>query len=167
MTHPSVIPPAGRALEQAERDALLADLADAVATSHLFESLDDEGRRELVESGYVLRFAPGEVLMRQGEAGDTRMFLVMQGRIAVETTRGTRGSIHLAELGRGACVGEVSALTGGARTATVKALDDVQVVAFEQHRIQRVVDAHPRVRERLEAMIEGRARDTVSKLIGS
>ena len=31
----------------------------------------------------------------------------------------------------------------------------------------RVIDAYPRVRKLLEAMIEGRARDTVEKLISS
>lgn len=167
MTEPSVIPPRGRALEEAEREALFADLAEIIASSHLFKSLDDQGRRDLIESGYVLCFAPGEVLMRQGEEGDTRMYLIMKGTVVVETSAEPRGSIHLAQLGRGACVGEVSALTGGPRTATVKAVDEVQAVTFEQHRMQRVIDAHPRVRKLLEAMIEGRARDTVEKLIGS
>lgn len=164
MNEPSVIPPSGRALEDAEREALLADLTDIVGTSHLFKSLDDDGRRELIESGYVVRAKPGEVIVEQGDTGTT-MFLVMTGKVAIETSGGPRGSIHLAELGRGACIGEVSVLTGSARTATVKAVDDVQLVAFESHRIQRVIDAHPKVRELLEAMIEGRARDTVEKLI--
>ncbi|RZO64490.1 MAG: cyclic nucleotide-binding domain-containing protein [Sandaracinaceae bacterium] len=166
MSDPSVIPPRGRALEQAEREALLADLEEMVGTSHLFKSLDDEGRRELIESGYVMHYAAGDVIMNEGDPG-TKMFLVLTGKISVETGGGDRGSIHLAELGRGACVGEVSVLTGGVRTATVRAEVDAQLVAFEKHRIQRVIDAHPRVRKLLEAMIEGRARDTVEKIIGS
>lgn len=165
VTHPSVIPPRGRALEDAERDALLADIGDIVESSHLFKSLDDEGRARLIESGYVLRFDPGDVIIRQGDAGST-MYLVMQGKVRVETS-GARGSVQLAELGRGACLGEVSVLTGGSRTATVTAVDAVQAVAFESHRIQRVIDAYPRVRKLLEATIEARARDTVEKIIGS
>ena len=57
-------------------------------------------------------------------------------------------------------------LTGGERTATVIALEPVKVVAFESHRVARLVDAYPRMRQLLEAMIEGRARDTVEKIIG-
>lgn len=162
---PSVIPPQGRALEDSEREALLADITEIVASSHLFKSLDDEGRRDLIESGYVVSYSPGEQILREGEVGST-MYLVMRGRVAVEAKRGERGSIHLAELGRGACVGEVSVLTGSPRTASVKALEDVQVVAFEKHRIARLLDAHPKVRALLDKMIEGRARDTVTKLIG-
>ena len=163
MNEPSVIPPRGRALEDVEREALLADLTEMVGTSHLFKSLDDDGRRELIESGYVVRFGAGDTIVEQDEEGTT-MYLVLTGKVRVETG-GPRGAVHLAELGRGACIGEVSVLTGSARTATVKALEDVQLVAFEKHRIQRVIDAHPRVRKLLEAMIEGRARDTVEKLI--
>jgi CRP-like cAMP-binding protein len=165
VNYPSVIPPRGRALEAAERDALLADLEAIVAASHLFKSLDDEGRRRLIESGYVLRFDAGDVMIREGDAGSA-MYLVMQGKVRVETS-GARGSVQLAELGRGACLGEVSVLTGGPRTANVTAVEAVQVVAFESHRIQRVIDDYPRVRQLLEAMIEGRARDTVEKIIGS
>lgn len=165
MTQPSVIPPRGRAREDAEREGLLADLEAIVEASQLFKSLDDEGRRRLIESGYVLRYEPGDVIIREGDEGSA-MYLVMQGTVRVETS-GARGSVRLAELGRGACLGEVSVLTGGARTATVTAVDAVHVVAFESHRIQRIIDDYPRVRRLLEGLIEGRARDTVEKIIGS
>lgn len=159
------MPPSGRALEQAERAALLADLEEMVVTSHLFKSLDPEGRSRLIESGYVLAFEPGDTIIRQGDEGSA-MYLVLQGKVRVETA-GVHGAVQLAELGRGACLGEVSVLTGSVRTATVVAITPVQVVTFESHRIDRVIDAYPRVRKLLEAMVEGRARDTVEKIIGS
>lgn len=166
MSTPSVIPPQGRALEPGERESLLDDIEELIHSSHLFKSLDDEGRRDLIESGYVVSYSEGETLMKQGDVGST-MYLVMSGSVSVETDKGAGGSIHLAELGRGACVGEVGVLTGSPRTATVKALSDVKVVALEKHRIARVLDDHPKVRRLLEGIIEGRARDTVEKLIGS
>ncbi len=161
-----MIPPGGRALQNEEREALLRDIESIVGSSHLFKSLDEAGRRDLIESGYVITYGEGDVLVKQGDTGSV-MYLVMQGKIAVETDRGTGSSIILAELGRGACVGEVALLTGSTRTATVKALEEVKVVAFEKHRVMRVIDAYPKVRALLEAMIEGRARDTVEKLISS
>lgn len=166
MSGPSVIPPKGRALEDSERDALLADIEDIVESSHLFKTLDAAGRQELIVSGYVVEYQEGEILMRQGDTGSV-MYLVMQGRISVATDKGAGSSIILAELGRGAWIGEVALLTGSPRTATVKALEDARVVAFEKHRVMRVIDAYPKVRALLEAMIEGRARDTVEKLISS
>ena len=167
MTGPSEIPPDGRALEDIERDALLEDIQSIVDSSHLFKTLDPEGRRELIESGYVVRVPAGETLMRQGEPGGDAMYLILSGSVNVEASKGAKGSVKLAILGRGACLGEVSVLGGGPRTATITALEDVQAVAFERHRIMRIIDRYPKVRSILEAMIEGRARSTVEKLIGS
>lgn len=136
-----------------------------VLGSHLFKSLDDAGRKSLLESGFVMHFEPGDVILREGDPGDT-MFLVLEGTIRVATDASPGVSVQLADLGRGACVGEVSVLTRGPRTATVIALTPVTTVTFARHRIERVLDEHPRVRALLEALIEGRAKATVDKIIG-
>ena len=140
-------------------------MEEIVLASHLFKSLDAQGQRDLIESAFVMTFAAGDVLLREGDRGET-MFVVMDGTVRIETRTPT-GSLQLAELGKGACVGEVSVLTGGARTATVTAVTEVTCATFARHRILRILDAHPRVRQLLEALIEGRARDTVEKLIGN
>jgi CRP-like cAMP-binding protein len=166
VTHPSVIPPAGRALELAEVDALKAAMADIVDHSHLFKSLDDEGRKQVLESGFVRSFADGMTILEQGhEPGDDpEMYLVLDGKVRVETqTAG--GKVHLAELGRGACIGEVSVLTGGPRTATVTAVGEVDVAAFAKHRVDRALERYPKVKELLESVVESRARDTISKIL--
>lgn len=165
MDQPSLIPPGGRPLDEVEREALVRELEEIVASSHLFKTLGAAGRERLINSGYVLSFAAGEVIIQQGDEGSA-MYLVMSGRVRVET-QGARGPVTLAELGRGACLGEVAVLTGGPRTATVIAIEPVQVCAFEKHRIERIVDDNPRVKQLLTAMIEGRARDAVEKIIGS
>ncbi len=134
-----------------------------VLGSHLFKSLEETGRQELLESGVVLRFEAGDVVLSEGAEGDT-MFLVMEGTLRVET-RTPSGILQLAELRRGACVGEVSVLTGEPRTATVIAMTPVTMVMFARHRIARVLDQYPKVRALLEALVEGRARDTVDKLV--
>jgi CRP-like cAMP-binding protein len=136
-----------------------------VLGSHLFKSLDEAGRKDLVESGFVMRFEPGEVLLRQDDPGET-MFVVLEGNVRVETAT-PGGTVQLAELGPGACLGEVSVLTGGPRTATVTALSPVSTITFARHRIERLLAAHPRVRTLLEALIAGRARDAVEKIVGS
>lgn len=135
-----------------------------VLGSHLFKSLDEAGRRELLDSGVVMRFDAGEVVFEEGAGGDT-MCLVMDGTLRVET-RTPSGTLQLAELRRGACVGEVSVLTGGPRTASVSAVTPVTVVTFARHRIARVLDRYPKVRALLQTLVERRARDTVDKLVG-
>lgn len=141
-------------------------MEEIVLRSHLFKSLDDAGREHLLESGFVMRFDAGDMILREGDRGET-MYLVMEGTVRVETRSATNNALQLADLGRGACVGEVSVLTGSPRTATVTALTPVTAVTFARHRILRVLDENPKVRAILEALVEGRARDTVEKIIAS
>lgn len=161
---PSVIPNGGRALDVEERAALERDMEAIVLGSHLFKTLDLASRVHLIESAFVMMYDAGEMVLREGDPGDT-MFLVMEGTVRIET-HGTGGVVHLAELGRGACVGEVSVITGAPRTATVTAITNVTVATFARHRVQRVLDQAPKVRALLDQLIEGRANDTVAKIIG-
>lgn len=138
-------------------------MADIIEKSHLFKSLDPEARRDVLESGYVMSYGDGDVVMKQGDPGDT-MYLIMRGKVRVETET-PAGRVQLAELGRDACVGEVAVLTEQNRTATVTAIGDVDAVAFAKHRVMRVLDKHPKVREILESIVQARAEDTIEKII--
>jgi branched-chain amino acid transport system substrate-binding protein len=163
VTRPSEIPPGGRALEPDEHAALFGEMAAIVEKSHLFKSLDPDGQKRVLESGYVCGFSAGDMVMRQGDLGDS-LFLVLRGTVAVEAdTPG--GKVHLADLGRGAVLGEVAVLTGQPRTATVTATTDVDIVAFARHRIARVLADYPKVRELLESLVESRARDLIEKML--
>lgn len=162
---PSSVPTGARALSADEVASLERDMAEIVAKSHLFKSLDEQARKDLLESAFLMQYDPGEMLLREGDPGEA-MFLVMEGTVRVHT-HSPQGEIQLAELGRGACVGEVSVLTGSPRTATVDAVTAVTCAVLARHRVQRVLDQHPRVRTLLEALVEGRARQTVERLLGS
>jgi len=164
MVKPSQIPPAGRELGAEERERLHSEMTSLVEQSHLFKSLDDDGRAEVLESGFVTAFHEGDRLIAQGQVGD-RMFVVLSGTVRVHTDS-PRGDVPLAELGRGACIGEVSVLTGHPRTATVIATTDVEAVVFAKHRVERVLTRYPKVRQLLEALVERRAHDAIEKIIG-
>lgn len=158
------MPVNGRTLSSQERDALQADMAQIVENSHLFSSLDAEGRDKLFQSGYVCSFDDACTILQEGEPGDT-MYLVLHGKVTVKTGCGGNESMHLAELGTGACIGEVAVLTGQPRTATVTAKGPVDCVAFAAHRIARVLTEYPEVHQLLLSLIESRARSTIEKLI--
>jgi len=165
VSRPSSIPSGGRLLDASEQAALESEMEEIVHRSHLFKSLDEAGRQRLLQSGFVMRFDAGDVILREGDRGET-MYLVMEGQVRIETTAPS-GTLPLAELGRGACVGEVSVLTGSPRTATVTAITPVKAVTFARHRITRLLDENPKVRALLDTLVEARARDTIEKLIGS
>ncbi len=163
VTGVSAIPPTGRALSSEERAALLAEMEDIIATSHLFKSLDPAGREEILGCGYVCGYSLDDVIIKEGLPG-TSMFMVLRGNVKVEMSAPS-GVVSLCTLGRGACFGEVSVLHDRPRTATVTALEDVDCVAFEKHRIDRILTKYPKVRKVLEAILEGRARDAIEKIV--
>ncbi|MCA9581675.1 MAG: cyclic nucleotide-binding domain-containing protein [Myxococcales bacterium] len=165
MLTPSLIPPEGRALTVDEHAALSKEMSRIVETSHLFKSLDDAGRTRVLSSGYVCAFSGGDTIIRQGEVGDT-MYMVLSGEVTV-TAHSEDAEVPLANLGRGACIGEVSIIRGGERTATVVASNDVELVAFKKKLIERVLDDYPKVRATLERVVDGRARRTIEKIVGS
>ena len=79
--------------------------------------------RERVE---LIRYSPGEVIVRQGDAADA-FYLVRLGFVKV-SERHPGGDVVLNYLGRGSYFGEMGLLGGGIRTATCTALDHVDVV---------------------------------------
>ena len=92
--------------------------------------LDDESLKMLMPSVQVHQFGRGELLMRQGDPGET-MYIIRHGKVEVlaHSKDGTdRQDRHLATLTSSQVIGEAALLTGEPRTATGRALTDVEVI---------------------------------------
>ncbi len=134
----------------------------AISTSHLFKSLDSEGRAMLLENATITSFSAGKVIVREGDPGQT-LYIIKDGEVQINTTRAGE-QLPLATLSIGACFGEVSVISGNPRTATVVAVTDCTLLSFTRRHIEEVLDAYPKVRKLLESVIVGRARDTIEKI---
>ncbi len=134
-----------------------------VAESALFADLDDEGRARLVEGVEPISFDEGSEIIKQGDTAECLYFIV-EGTVHVTTVEG-RTTLPLAELGRGACVGEAGLVSAKERTATVMAKTRVDCVKLEAKRLAILCEAYPSLRTRLHGLVEARAEDTVRKLL--
>ncbi len=114
---------------------------DLIEKSWLLGVLDRPARARLVELSAFRRLASGQVLMRQGERGDTAC-LVLEGEleVIVETPL---GEVVVACLGAQAIVGEIAILSDLPRTATVRALGEALVLEMRGENIQSVIREHP------------------------
>jgi len=97
------------------------------ASAHLianpsFNRLTLAEASEFLQGGRTRSFGAGQVLLREGEQGDSLM-VVTEGQVSVHT-----GGFKLAELGPGATLGEMSLVDPGARSATVLALSPGKVI---------------------------------------
>lgn len=135
---------------------------EAISGSHLFKSLDAEGRTRLLAGASKVSFEAGQVVVREGDPGEA-LYLIRGGQVRVFTT--VEGdTVPLAILGPGACFGEVALLSGRPRTATVVATEPCTMLCFPKRLIEDILTEYPKVRKLLETVVLGRARDTIEKI---
>ncbi len=115
-------------------------------------SLSGEQRAQLVASSRALLYEAGQVIVREGDPGAS-MFLVRRGEAAVRLA-GADGEV--ARHGEGGFFGEMSLLTGDARSATVTAITDCELIEIGAEEFRRVVLADAAVVERVTAAVAAR-----------
>jgi len=94
-------------------------------------------------------FPAGSVLTRQGASGGLA-FVIASGTAEV-----VRGGRRLARLGKGDVVGELSLIDGEPRSATVKAITDLDVLELSAQDLNKLLRKSPSVtRKLLEALSE-------------
>lgn len=101
-------------------------LAEALRQRGPLAALDPVAAAKLVALGTLVELAPGEMLIREGDAPSAEVFLLVEGALVVQSGSGT-----LARLSRpGDVVGEVAVLLSAKRTASVVADGAVKVLAI-------------------------------------
>ncbi len=104
-----------------------------------------------IELGRLLRFTGGEIICRVGDPGDV-FYIVMSGTVEVLSSNYR----ILATLRSGDYFGEIAVLTGERRTATVRALDDTELLTFDRPAFQVLMDSHPSMASRVAQVIAER-----------
>jgi CRP-like cAMP-binding protein len=137
-------------------------LDDHLRTVPMFAGLSQDfidGLRSKVE---LVRYAKGEVICRQNDLADA-FYLVRIGFVKV-TESHPGGELVLAYLGRGNYFGEIGLLRDGRRTATVTALDHVELVRIGGDDFQEMVQRFPEIRNSLEAVAQERLEQNRAKV---
>jgi len=116
----------------------------------MFAGLSPDFIEHLKGSVELARYAPGQVIARQGEAADS-FYLVRIGFVKISEEY-PGGELVLAYLSRGDYFGEIGLLGGGVRTATCTALDHVELVTISGEDFRQMVKWFPSVRTGLEAV---------------
>ena len=111
---------------------ILADDREALLSECLiFRALDEDGRRTLAARASEVRCDAGETIFHIGDPGRS-MMVVAEGSVRVSLP-GTNGrEIILADLERGAVLGELSLLDGRPRSATATALAPCKLLKLER-----------------------------------
>ena len=129
----------------------------------VFTSLTQDFIDHLRDRVELQRFAPGQVICRQGDPADS-FYLVRIGFIKVSEDH-PGGELVLSYLARGNYFGEIGLLSDeGRRTATCAALDHVEVVKIHREDFREMVGRFPQVRASLEAVARERIEENRSRM---
>lgn len=96
---------------------------------------------ELIDCGAARHLSAGEELCRQGDLSNAA-FVVVSGELEASLGEGDE-LVCVATHGPGALVGEVTAMVGGHRTATLSANADTEVRVIDPDTLRSVFDRHP------------------------
>src|SRR2546423_562506 len=120
----------------------LAAIEAAAGADGLFAGLDADARLTIEEEASWKSLQSGDVLFREGDAGDA-LYVVVTGRLRILVSGTSDEDIALAEVGRGEVVGEMALLTGDPRSATVVAVRDSRLVRLSRAAFERIVQQCP------------------------
>lgn len=119
-------------------------MRDRLAESSLFAGLAPDVLAQLAQSCQVRHATAGEVLVREGEEGDT-LFVIRSGRVRVEkkTSYSDTYTVTFLHAEAGDFFGELALLDPEVRSATVVAEMDCELLVVSRDRFLAFGDAHP------------------------
>ncbi|MBI2899909.1 MAG: mechanosensitive ion channel [Planctomycetes bacterium] len=129
----------------------------------ILKPLDPKELEMLAEDLTSQLFARGEVIFRQGEPGST-FHIVKSGVIAV-IIKGVDGvEAEVAQLKAGQYFGEMSLLTGDARSSTCKALEDTELLCLDRDSFAVLLRENPPIAQAISEIISARQTEAREKL---
>ena len=134
-----------------------------LSRAEIFSNLGRRELRALAKSCSDTSYKANDSLCHQGERG-VAAFLIVSGRVRVETELDDGEVVTVAELEQGTMVGELSIIDGAERVATIRALGDVEALVLTQWSMQALLKSHPAIAAAMLPVIVKRFRETAGEL---
>lgn len=118
------------------------------------EVLSESQIRSLAQHASERPYAPGEFIIREGDGGD-EFFIVQRGDVSV-LLGVDESEVEVARLDAGTFFGEMSVMTGEPRTASVRALQDTQLLVIDKACLRPLLESSPELAERISEVLAAR-----------
>jgi CRP-like cAMP-binding protein len=133
---------------------------DHLSAVPLFAACSRKDLQLISRASDELSLEAGRLLTRQGEPG-RECFVIVEGEAKVE-----RNGRKVAMLGPGACIGELSLLDKGPRTATVSAQTPLKVLVLGPREFSGVLDEVPGLSHKLLSALASQVRELDKRAYG-
>jgi CRP-like cAMP-binding protein len=125
--------------------------------------LPPEDLAQISEVAHPRRFAAGEIVFREGDASNT-CYIVRSGRARATREHADGRQLALATFGPGDIFGELAMFDDERRSATVEAVEALEVLAILGPDMRRVMERRPQLAIALAAALSRRLRATNERL---
>ncbi len=110
----------------------------------------------MIRGLWLRSFAPGAIVMTEGEAGDS-LFILTTGAVRIFVKNQEGRNVEVRRMEDGEFFGEISLLSGKARTATITASSSCEVLELDRATLDDIARRHPRVRTIVQEFYERRS----------
>ena len=137
---------------------------DATGPNSFYGSLSGRARKVIAEASQPARHPEGRLIVGEGDDSHDLIILVSGvARSAVFTENGREVSFHDVEAG--GCFGELSAIDGLPRSASVIALTDCETLSLSRSALFRLIEDDAEIAYALLALMSGKIRDMTRRLV--
>jgi cAMP-dependent protein kinase regulator len=137
---------------------------EAAAGTPLFRDFSQQELIEVMRGLSLEHFAPGEIIVTEGEAGDS-LYVLASGSVRAWVRGASGRNVQVRELSEGDFFGEISLLTGEARSATITASAPCELLRLDRATVDTITTDHPRVLKILKAFHKQRGENSIEAMI--
>lgn len=142
----------------------MSETVELLAQVPLLRTLPADDLARFAARTQTFEFGPEHDVVEIGTPGRS-LFLILDGTVRV-LYPSQNTDFELARLGRGEFFGEMALLNDKPRSATVRTVDDVRVVALDKADFRAVVSEHPRLALELLEVMSVRIRNADEQISG-
>jgi CRP/FNR family cyclic AMP-dependent transcriptional regulator len=136
---------------------------EALRTVQLFSQLTSKDITRLGRAVVERSYKKGETIVKEGEQA-VAFFIVIEGKVEVSQSSGSKKAQVLNTLGPNATFGEMALLDGGPRAATVKALEDTKCLVLSRWDFVAELQTNPHMAVAMLPILSRRLREVEAKL---
>lgn len=132
---------------------------DSFRNASLFSSLNDDDLVMLARDAQIERYSAGTLIFKQNDLGGA-LYIVEQGTVELFVNDRASRMVNLLSAGVGQVFGEMSILEDQPRSASARAVTDVELIVLSRDDLIKVINERPQVALQMLRMLSSRLRAT-------
>ncbi|MCK5844472.1 MAG: SpoIIE family protein phosphatase [Victivallales bacterium] len=135
-----------------------SEILENLRSSVLFEQSPDPVLEEIAKIVRLISIEAGEKLIVKGEHDDA-MYIICDGKVKVHD-----GDLTLAKLGKGHAFGEMAALDGEVRTASITAAEKTRLIQLNRDDLFALIEREPQIAKSLIHFLCQRGKNIINDI---